>query len=156
MTLTWLIAGALTAAGVAADINTRGPDAAVQALVDAGGWNRAMSAIASGARDWIRLAPDLARGTSETASNDLDVALAKALPVAAGDVLAVLSTGRSPVLAVQSVCGVPFAEGEVADLPGYIARARAAVAAAPAFNTEKAKSMCLKALDAAAEHGSGR
>ena len=48
-----------------------------------------------------------------------------ALPVAAGDVLAVVETSRGAVLDVQRVCGAPFSPGQVADVPQSEARSYA-------------------------------
>jgi hypothetical protein len=146
MIAAWLIAASLTASQVAAEINAGGPRAAVAALVAGGDWDRAMRAVAAGDRDWIVLTPQLARGADGGAAEDLGIALAKALPVAASDVLAVIDTRRGPVLGVQRVCGVPFADGTMADIPGYVASAAQAVRAAPALAQGKAQAACLKEL----------
>lgn len=137
-------AAALTAAGVAADINARGASKAVTALVEGGSWERALAAIGGGSRDWILLTPDLARGTDAKASQALGMALARALPVAAAEVLAVIDTQRGPALGVQIVCG---AAGVTGDVAGYAAAARAAVVAVPALGSARAQAMCLKELE---------
>lgn len=150
MTVIGLLALALSATAVATDINTLGPKAAVGRLVAGDDWNRALEAIAAGGRDWISLAPQLARGVDTVQGDDLALALAQALPLAAGEVLAVVDLQRGPVLGVQRICGLPFLRDTVPDLPGYIASARAAVTAVPPLALAKARTQCLQQLDNAA------
>lgn len=143
------VAGALSATSVAADITTLGARAAVERLVAGGDWGRSMAAIAGGSQDWIALAPQLARGADAEHAGDLGIALAEALPMVPGDVLAVVDLQRGPVIGVQRVCGAPFIAGTVADLSAYIAAATAAVTAVPAFTLGKPRQACLRELAAA-------
>lgn len=144
------LALALSATTVAADLNAAGPKATVAKLVEGADWERALEAISGGARDWIALTPLLARGVDGPHGVDLGIALASALPMAAGDVLAVVDLQRGPVIGVQRVCGLPFLPDTVPDLPGYVASARAAVSAVPPLALAKARTQCLQQLEAAA------
>lgn len=145
-----LLAMALSATTVAADLNTSGPKVAVARLVSGDDWERTLEAIAGGGRDWIALTPLLARGVDDAQGQDLGIALAQALPMAAADVLAVVDLQRGPVIGVQRVCGLPFLPDTVPDLPGYIASARAAVSAVPPLALARARTQCLQQLEAAA------
>lgn len=145
-----LVAAALSASAVAADLNAAGPRATVARLVSGGDWDRTLEAIAGGRRDWIALVPQLARGVEGEGAEDLGMALAQALPVAPADVLAVVDLQRGRVIGVQRVCGAPFLPDTVPDLPGYIAGARAAVAAVSPLTLGRARAQCLQQLEIAA------
>lgn len=146
-----VLAGVLTPASLAADLDRIGPRATVARLVEGGDWPRTMSAIAGGGRDWIRLAPQLARGSDSDRAQDIGIALAEALPKAAADVLEATGQNAGPALSVDRVCGVPFVEATVADIPAYVQRARAAVTAVPPLALGRARTACLKALDEATQ-----
>lgn len=109
--LALMIVAVLSASHFAASVKAGGPRVAVAALVSGGDWPRVMAAIRNGAADWIALAPELARGAEGRHGQELTAALAKALPRAPSEVLAVVDLRRSPVLGVQAVCGgAPQAE----------------------------------------------
>lgn len=144
-----LLAVALSATAVAADLNTAGPRATVARLVAGGDWERTLEAIAGGARDWIALTPQIARGVDAAQGADLGLALAQALPIAAADVLAVVDLQRGPVIGVQRICGLPFLPDTVPDLPAYVAGAREAVSAVPPLTLGRPRAQCLQHLEAA-------
>jgi hypothetical protein len=144
-----VVAGVLSAANVATDLTSIGPRKTVAKMVEGGDWPRAMGAIGRGSHDWIELAPQLARGADADTAEALGIALAEALPIAAGDVLAVVDQQRGPVLGVQRVCGVPFIADAKRDVPAYIASARAAVTAVPPLALGSVRQACLRELAAA-------
>lgn len=145
-----ITAGVLSAANVAADLTSMGARKTVTKMVEGGDWPRALAAISRGSRDWIELAPQLARGAEAADATGLDVAMAEALPIAASDVLAAVDAQRGPVIGVQRVCAVPFPRDGKRDLAGYVANARAAVLAVPPLALGPVRQACLKELDAAA------
>lgn len=148
--LVLIAAGVLSAANVATDLTSMGPRKTVAKMVEGGDWARAMASISRGSRDWIELAPQLARGAEAAGATGLDVALAEALPIAASDVLAAIDAQRGPVIGVQRVCAVPFPRDGKRDLSAYVAGARAAVLAVPPLALAQVRQACLKELDAAA------
>jgi len=130
---------------IAADIQVQGAEAVVQRLFKHGDYDRVLGRIDSGASDWVALAPKLAPGTDAGTAEALPIALAFALPKNPAAVLAVLDP-QSEILAPDSVCGVPFIEDTVKDIPGYIKRARAAVSKVADPGLQAMKTACLAAL----------
>jgi hypothetical protein len=141
-----MLAAVLSAANVAADLNTIGPRKTVAKLVEGGDWPRALQSIARGNRAWIELAPQLARGSEAMGLTGLDAALAEALPVAAADVLAVVDQQRGPTLGVQRVCAAPFPPADKRDIAAYVASARAAVTAVSPLTLGTVRQACLREL----------
>ena len=139
-----LIAAILSASQFAASVRAQNPRAAVQQLVAGGDWPRVMAGIGGGAADWIALAPELAAGADAAHAPDLTAALARALPRAPAEVLAVVDPRRSPVLGVQAVCAAPPAVAAAAEV-------REALDLLPdVAAVGRAKALCLKELALAA------
>ena len=138
-------AGALTPSDIAAEIDTHGAEAVVARLFKNGDYDRVLGHIDTGDASWVALAPKLAPGTDAGTAEALPIALAFALPRNAAAVLAVLDPGSS-ILDPESVCGVPFIEDTVKDIPGYVRRAKAAVAKISDPKLQVSKTACLAAL----------
>ena len=138
----------LTPAGIAAEIDAHGADAVVALLSKTNDYDRVLGHIDTGDVAWVALAPKLAPGTDAGTAEALPIALAFALPRNAPAVLAVLDPGSS-ILGPESVCGVPFIEGTVKDIPGYVRRAKAAVAKVSDPKLQASKTACLAALSQA-------
>jgi hypothetical protein len=145
-----MLTGVLSAGQFAAQVRSSSPRDAVAALVSGGDWPRVVSAIRSGASDWIALAPELARGAAPAQATELTAALAAALPRAPSEVLAVTDLRRSPVLGVQAVCGAPADSHAPAQRAAYLADAREALELLPDVAAiGRAKAGCLKELELA-------
>ncbi|MEI6419169.1 MAG: hypothetical protein WCO82_08880 [Sphingomonadales bacterium] len=136
----------LSASQFAAEVQSDGARAAVAGLAAGGDWQRALDAIASGAPDWIALAPDLARGADAATAPQVGQALARALPLVPIEVLAVADLQRRPGVGIQWVCGAPFAGMAPAERVRYLADAREAVNAVPPLAGGRARELCLKEL----------
>jgi hypothetical protein len=145
------LGGAATAASplspdrIAAEIQAQGAEAVVQRLFKHGDYDRVLAKIDTGAASWVALAPKLAPGTDAGTAEALPIALAFALPKNPAAVLAVLDP-QNEILAPDSVCGVPFIEDTVKDIPGYIKRARAMVSKVADPGLQAMKAACLAAL----------
>lgn len=135
-----------TPAAVAASLARDGPRATVNALFDQHRWDYVSGRIGAGDAAWIALAPRLAAGADAGTAEDLPIALAFALPRNAPAVLAAV---RSGAFDVGDVCGAPFIEGTMDDLPRYLRRATAAVAAVRAPDLAETRRACLAALSQA-------
>ena len=86
-------------------------------------------------------------GADGGAAEALPIALAFALPRNPSAVLTVLAAGSFDV---ADVCGAPFIEDTVSDLPAYKRRAITAVSKVESAPLAATKAACLKALKAAA------
>ncbi len=75
------------------------------------------------------------------------MALAFGLPKSPRAVLAAIDPQNGPVLGVDRVCGVPFIEGTISDVNGYIKQAIAAVSAVNDPSLAGVKAACLKDLN---------
>ena len=135
-----------TAAEVEASIARHGARATVSALFDEGRWDYVADQIARGGSAWVALAGVLAPGTDAGTAEDLPVELAFALPRNAPAVLAVVASGAEDI---GDVCGAPFIEGTIRDLPAYKRRAMAAVQKVTAPSLAKTRAACLDALSKA-------
>jgi opacity protein-like surface antigen len=139
-----LAAAWLTPQVIAADIAAHGADAVVSRLFRSGDYDRVLDRIDSGDAEWVALAPKLAPGTDAGTAEALIISLAFALPKNPQAVLALLSGKAS--FAVEDVCGAPFIEGTVKDVPSYVRKTRAAVSRVTEARLASAKSACLAAL----------
>jgi len=115
-------------------------------------WNRVTHEMWLGRAAYIELAPKLAPGTDAGTSEDLGICLAHALPLAPITVLRATDLKDVPALGVSRVCGVPFIEDTVEDVPAYIRVAQEKVGAVTVPGLQDVKAACLKQLDAAAKH----
>ena len=124
-----------------------GAKAVVDALWKSDRWRGVEKRIGSGDGAWLALAPRLAPGTDAGASEGLGIALAYALPRNPRAVLAVLGPPDGPVsLTGDRVCGVPFIEDQVKDLPAYRRRAIRAVHDVRAPALAGVRGACLRSL----------
>ena len=139
-----LAAGALSPDGIAADVAAHGADAVVARLDANGDYDRVLGHIDSGDVRWLALVPKLAPGTDAGTAEALVIALAFALPRNPAGVLALLQ-GKEAFPA-EDVCGAPFIADTVKDVPAYVRRARAAVAAVTDPRLAATKAQCLAAL----------
>jgi hypothetical protein len=140
-----LAATALSPEGIAQDIEANGAKAVVDRLWNSGDYDRLLDHIDKGTSAWVALAPKLAAGTDAGSSEGLTIALAYALPRNPEAVLAVLDP-KNAVLKPDMVCGAPFIEDTVKDMPRYIKRAKAAVSRVKVRSLEENKAACLAAL----------
>lgn len=105
--------------------------------------------IESGASSWIALAPRIAQGADAANAEGLTIELAFALPKNAKAVLSVVTLHDDVMLGADRVCGVPFIEDTVKDLPAYKRKAVRAVRAVSDPGLQTIKQACLSALDKA-------
>ena len=147
-----------TAAEISAEIDAKGAKAVIDRLatshVDAMGqndWSRTMDQIWNGRLAYIALAPKLARGVDGRPAQDLSIALARALTSAPEAVLRVIDRHNGPVLGVNRVCGVPFADPATKDVAGYLRAAQAAVEDVDTPRLQRVKAACLAQLARAAK-----
>ena len=103
-----------------------------------------------GEADWVTLAPQLADGTDGATAEMLAISLALALPRNPAAVLSVLDPQVEP-LNPERVCGAPFIEDTVKDIPGYIARSQVALQRVGDTRLSKQKTECLDHLKQAAK-----
>lgn len=147
-----------SAAALSAEIDAKGAKEVVNRLngahPDSNGqndWSRVIDQMWMGRAAYIKLAPKLAPGTDAGASEDLGISLAHALPLAPITVLRATDLKDGPTLGVSRVCGVPFIEDTVKDIPGYIHAAQLAVGRVTTPELQEAKAACLTQLAAAAK-----
>lgn len=133
-----------SAAEVAASLVRYGPRATVSALWDKRRWDYVSDRIGAGDAAWVALAPRLAAGADAGIAEDLPVALAFALPRNAPAVLAALASGAFDV---DEVCGAPFIENTVSDIPAYRRQAQAAVLRVAVPRLASVRAACLRALE---------
>jgi hypothetical protein len=139
-----LAAPQLTPQAIAADIAAHGADVVVAKLAKNGDYDRVLGHIDKGEAEWVALAPKLAPGTDAGWAEALSISLAFALPKNPKAVLALLA-GKD-AFAADDICSAPFIEGTIKDVPGYIRRAKAAVAKLSDPSLQSAKAACLAAL----------
>lgn len=139
-----LAAPQLTPETIAADIAAHGAGAVVAKLAKNGYYDRVLGHIDKGEAEWVALAPKLAPGTDAGWAEALSISLAFALPKNPKAVLALL-VGKD-AFAADDICSAPFIEGTIKDVPGYIRRAKAAVAKVSDPSLQSAKAACLASL----------
>jgi hypothetical protein len=146
------------AAALSAEIDTKSAREVVNRLGNsphnAGGennWSRLVEQMWNGHAAYIALAPKLAPGTDAGTAEDLGIALAHALPLVPSAVLSAIDPNNGPVLGVRRVCGVPFIEGTVKDIPGYIRAAQSSAGKVTSPQLQAVKAACLKQLNEAAK-----
>ena len=132
-----------TVAAIEAAIARYGAHKTINALFDENRWDDVAGRIATGEEAWVALAGKLAPGTDAGTAEDLPIELAFALPRNAPAVLAVVQTRA---VALTDVCGVPFIEGTVRDIPAYKRRAVAAVTRVADPKLAPTRAACLDAL----------
>jgi hypothetical protein len=132
-----------TPAEVSQSIVQNGARATVSALFDQNRWDYVAGRIGEGEAGWVALAPKLAPGADAGTAEDLPIELAFALPLNPAAVLAAVHTGAFDV---SDVCGAPFIEDTVKDIPGYLRRATAAVTKVADPSLAATRAACLQAL----------
>jgi hypothetical protein len=140
-------AAQLSPEGILRDIKLQGAKAVVDRLWNDGDWDRVMDRVDAGDARWIALVPQLAPGTDAGTAEDLPIALAFALPKNPGAVLALLGRDGFPA---DEVCGAPFIEDTVKDIPAYLRQAETAVLRVRDPALSGAKQACLAELKKAA------
>jgi len=141
-------ADALSPNNITQEIKKHGAHDVVAWLLAHGDYDRVMDKIDTGDRQWVMLAPLLAPGADAGAAEELPIALAFALPRNPEAVLSVV--GGKGGFAVEDVCGAPFIEGTVDNIPAYIKKAERAVAHVSEPQLTDVKAKCLGALKKAA------
>lgn len=136
-------AASLTLVQVERDIRVHGARETVKSLARKEKFNAVLDRIATGNEVWVRLAPELARGTDVGDSTALTVALAMALPKNPTAVIAVL--GKGPVIGPAAVCSVPFVETTPQEVHEYLDRAIPAVSHVEPSSLVR-RAACLEAL----------
>jgi hypothetical protein len=141
-------AAALSPDDIARDIKVHGAHAVVARLAANGDYDRVMDKVDTGDKRWVMLAPLLAPGADAGAAEELPIALAFALPHNPQAVLSVV--GGNNGFPVEDVCGAPFIEGTVDNIPAYIKRAETAVSHVSEPSLADVKARCLRELKKAA------
>ena len=132
-----------TPAQVEARLARYGAQATVTALFDQHRWDYVAGRIGDGGAAWVALAVKLAPGADAGTAEDLPISLAFALPLDAPAVLAAIQGGQFDV---GDVCGAPFIEGTVRDVPAYLRRATAAVTRVSDPALADTRAACLQTL----------
>jgi hypothetical protein len=132
-----------TPAQVEAAIARYGAHDTVTALFEQGRWDYVAGEIADGKAAWVALAARLAPGADAGTAEELPISLAFALPRNPAAVLASVQTGAFDV---ADVCGAPFIEDTVKDIPAYLRKAAAAVAKVGDPALAATRAACLAAL----------
>lgn len=131
-------------------IKSHGAKYVVDALSNQNRYEELLKHIDSGESAWVALAPELSRGTDAATAEELAISLAIGLPKNPAAVLSALDPQTEP-LAPERVCGVPFIEGTVKDIPGYIRRSQSALQRVQDARLAKRKTQCLDGLNEAAK-----
>ena len=137
------VRSSLTPAQVTASLANHGARATVNALFDQHRWDYVADEIAKGGAVWIDLAARLAPGADAGTAEELPIVLAFALPLNAPGVLAAVKRGA---FYVGDVCGAPFIEGTVSNIPAYIRKATAAVTRVSDPTLAATRTACLQTL----------
>jgi hypothetical protein len=132
-----------TPAEIGRSLAEAGPRATVDALWEQRRWDYVSERIGDGDAAFVALAPKLAAGADAGTAEDLPIALAFALPRNAPAVLAAIQGGAFDP---AEVCGAPFIEDTVSDIPAYRRRATAAVQAVSDPALASVRAACLAAL----------
>jgi hypothetical protein len=136
---------ALTPQAVKEDIWRIGAKATVQRLYAAHRWETVLEGIESGAPEWLGIVHDLAGGTDAGTSEDLQEALATALPHNPGAVLKL--AGTEQFLSLDDICSAPFIEPEHAFLMRYLANARESLVRLKEQTVEDKRLKCLSQIE---------
>lgn len=132
-------------------IKSHGAKYVVDALSNQDRYEEVLKHIDLGESDWVALAPELARGTDAATAEGLAISLALGLPKNPAAVLSALDPQMEP-LAPERVCGAPFIEGTVKDIPGFIRRSQSALQRVQDVRLAKRKTECLDGLNEAAKN----
>jgi hypothetical protein len=132
-----------TPAEIGDSIARYGAQATVNALFDQNRWDYVADEIGTGKAAWVSLAARLAPGADAGTAEELPISLAFGLPLGPAAVLAAVQSGAFDV---EDVCGAPFIEGTVRDLPVYIRRATVAVSKVSDPALAATRAACLVAL----------
>ncbi len=136
-------------AAVRDSIRREGAKATIADLAKADQWGAVSDRMDSGSADWITLAPLLEPGSDAGSAEDLGISLAFSLPKNPRAVLAALDPANGHVIGADRVCGLPFVEDTVPDLPTYRLKAIRAVQEVKDTKLASARTACLAALAAA-------
>ncbi len=137
-------------AAVRDSIRREGAKATIADLAKADQWDAVSDRMDSGNADWIALAPLLAPGSDAGSAEDLGISLAFSLPKNPRAVLAALDPANGHIIiGGDRVCGLPFVEDTVPDLPAYRLKAMRAVREVKDTRLAAARTACLAALAAA-------
>jgi hypothetical protein len=132
-------------------IKSHGAKYIVDALSNQDRYEELLKHIDAGEADWVALAPELAPGTDAASAEALAISLALGLPKNPAAVLSALDPQMEP-LTPKRVCGVPFIEDTVKDIPGYIRRSQSALRRVQDVRLATRKTECLDGLNEAAKN----
>jgi hypothetical protein len=110
-------------------------------------WENVLRGIESGNQQWLDVARALADGTDAGTSEDLQVALATALPNNPAGVLKL--AGVQSFLSIDNLCGAPFIEPEPKVLKRYLRKAKTALETLKDKSVEQQRVRCLADIQAA-------
>ena len=130
---------------ISASLARYGARTTVNALFEQRRWDFVSERIGAGEGAYVALAIKLAPGADGATAEDLPIALAFALPRNAPAVLAALAAPGAG-FDVAEVCGAPFIEDTVGDIPAYRRQAAAAVGRVADPRLAATKAACLAAL----------
>ncbi len=138
---------------ISKEIERHGAKATVARLTSsrhARNWESTLQHIETGDPDWLVVAANLADGTDAGTSEELQIALAIALPRNPPGVLNL--AGTQSFLSIRDLCGAPFIEPTDEYLKHYLIDARRALQRLP-YNSsiEQKKVQCLSEIDNAIE-----
>jgi hypothetical protein len=139
---------AVTAAAVHAQIEEKGPRAAIESLFRTPAWDAAIRGIASGNEAWLQVALELAPGSDAGSASELKDAIAWALPHAPDRVIAVSEKHEL----FRDVCDVPPVDYPPEGRAAYFAAAISAVEGISDSSLKAAKASCLSKLRVASKH----
>ncbi|HEX5486334.1 MAG TPA: hypothetical protein VFX23_10090 [Limnobacter sp.] len=114
------------------DLQNQPAETVIKSLKRQNKYQQVLKRIAEGQAEWVALAPALYMGTDAGDSDDLEIALATALPKNAVAVLSDLNPSKADgasSLRIDHVCGVPFIEPTDAFVKAYLLQSTKAVKA---------------------------
>ncbi len=123
-----------------------GAQATIAGLAKADQWDAVADRMDSGSSAWIALAPLLAPGSDAGSAENLGISLAFSLPKNPRAVLAALDSANGHTIGADRVCGMPFVEDTVPDLPAYRLKAIHALQSINDTKLASARTACLAAL----------
>jgi len=141
-------ASALTPASITNDVATYGARETVVKLTKAPpsrDWNFVMQHAEQGESRWLAVAKQLANGTDAGTSEDLQIALAIALPKNPAGVLRLADT--QSFLTIEDLCSAPFIEASERYIKHYLIQARRALEKTSDRAVENKRRKCLARID---------
>jgi len=143
----------VTAQAVMAQVQQKGPSAALALLFESPQWEPILDGVAGGGEGWLRVAEALRPVSDAASAEDLDNAISEAL---GPNALGVLRLVRNKVMPAEDACSrygfmTQTRAATKVKMQRFVARRRQAVVAVSDPDVAKPKAECLAALDDA-EH----